>query len=231
MIRLLIFFIIITSLSSCYTTQYFVNTKYKLAEVNSYGNEDIVGHTDNDTYVDEYVGIAPIVDDALISLIIRNHHNSSIKILWDDASYVDYTGEAHRIIHEGINPTNKETSHIPTTIPAGSYIEDTVAPIDCITFNKDSWVVTPINDYDNYKFKDRLRAEELVQECKDNSHLFQSKLLLPFEIDGKKVEYTLKFIGDEFYVDSEVVKDSDTATIVVSLSTLGVVLIALIFLL
>ena len=56
-------------------------------------------------------------------------------------------------------------------------------------------------------------------------------IIIPTEIDGKKVEYTLKFIGDEFYVDSEVVKDSDTATIVVSLSTLGVVLIALIFLL
>ena len=231
MTRLLAFFILTLSLSSCYTTQYFVGTKYKLEKVNSTSERSSMGYSDNNMYIDEYISITPVVSNPLISLQVKNLHNSSIKILWNETSYVDYTGKAHRIVHKGINPTDKEISHIPTIIPAGSHIEDTVAPIDCITFDEEHWITTPVNDYENYKFNKREQAESLAEECQKNPNISQCQLLLTLEIDGEKVEYTLNFIGDKFYVDSEKVTDTSTTTTAIGMSILGVVLISLLFLL
>ena len=47
---------------------------------------------------------------------INNKINHSIKIIWDDAVYVDENGESHRVMHSGIKYSDREKSMVPSVI-------------------------------------------------------------------------------------------------------------------
>lgn len=188
-----------TTLSSCYTTTYFIDGKYKLQEANS--KSALLGVCSNNKYSDEYITLIPTasVSGSQIDLTIVNNHSSSIRILWDDAAFIDNEGSSHRIIHMGIKLIDKEKAQVPSVIPAGARLEDTIAPVDGLAYKDGSWSIA-LPDYN--KFNSRDAAENTLQLYRTNPYYTETKLLLPIEIDGKKIEYTLTFVGSEFKLQS-----------------------------
>lgn len=218
--RLLIL-LAMTTLSSCYTTTYFIDGKYKLKEANS--NHTSLGINSNNTYSDEYVTLTPSasVSGSQIDLTIVNNHSSSIRILWDDAAFIDNEGSSHRIIHMGIKLVDKEKAQVPSVIPAGARLEDTIAPVDGLTFVDGHWSIA-LPNYN--KFDNINAAENTLQLYKTNPYYTETKLLLPIEVDGKKIEYTLTFIGSEFNLQSLVEYDSEKTNDALYISS-GVMLV------
>lgn len=192
-------------LSSCHTTTYFIDGKYRLKEANS--NHTSLGIHSNNTYSDEYVTLSPSasVSGSQIDLTIVNNHSSSIRILWDDAAFIDNEGSSHRIIHMGIKLIDKEKAQVPSVIPAGARLEDTIAPVDGLTLIDGNWSIA-LPNYN--KFDNMNSAENTLQLYKTNPYYTETKLLLPIEIDGKKIEYTLTFVGSEFNIQSMVEYDN-----------------------
>lgn len=53
-------------------------------------------------YQDEYISVRlNEVTENSIFLTLTNNHNSTIRILWDEAAFVDFQGYSHRVNHDG----------------------------------------------------------------------------------------------------------------------------------
>lgn len=215
--------LLLVAFSSCTTTRYYLESTNKLVDTSS--NIELKDASlRGSVYSDEYVTIIPNAEDVSINLMIANNHNSSIRVLWDNAAYIDSRGNAHRIIHLGVKLVDKEKAQVPSVIPKGAQIEDNVVPVDCVEWVGDSWKVSPL-EYNEFSTIEL--AEQELNMYLSYPERSSSKLLLPIEINDKKIEYTLSFIGDDFKISSKKITDSKKSAATLLGTSLGVVLLSL----
>jgi hypothetical protein len=87
---------------------------------------------------DQSISITFALSEKQIGLILQNNLNSPIKIDWNNVSYVDITGIAHRVIHTGVRYIERDKPQVPTIIPPAARIEDAVIPSDHISYTPGS---------------------------------------------------------------------------------------------
>jgi hypothetical protein len=214
------------TLSGCYTTTYFVECIHKIDE--GYSNP----RTDNEvvtelSYSDEYLTIIPYSENPRIELVLINNHTSSIHILWDEAAYTDVRGKAHRIIHNNTKFIDREKAQVASVIPAGAKIEDVIVPTECIAMIDGEWEIIPFESDEFLSLED---AEAELYAYQNNPGLSKCSLLLPIEIEGKKIEYTLNFTGKNFSINSIMYLDEEsTNAAIAAITSIGI--FAMIFIL
>ena len=196
--KILLIILVMTTLSSCYTTTYFINGKYQLEETRSTHAPSNI-NSNNNFYSDDFVTLIPEIVEYQIVLTIINNHNSTIRIPWDDAAYVDNQGSTHRVIHMGVKLVDKEKAQVPTIIPAGARLDDVVVPSDGIELVNGIWINRPLF---NNEFSDEESAKNTLERYRTTPYYTKFHLLLPIEIDNKRIEYTLTFRGREFNIQS-----------------------------
>lgn len=204
----ILFFLAVTMLtlfSSCTTTTYFIDGSYQIKETASNPKADNVSWN-NQVYSDNFISMYPTVDGKKINLTIVNKHSSSIRILWDEAAYIDNDGSSHRVIHKTTKLHNKEQEQVPSVIPTGARLEDFVIPASYAFVTTEGWAYQP-QVYNAYNRRES--AESALATYKSNPYYSQTKLLLPIEIDGKKIEYTMSFTGSNFNIGSTTELDND----------------------
>lgn len=196
--RFLIGILLMITLSGCYTTTFFLDSPQHLYEgsSNAKTNNESLTLT---SYSDEYITIYPYSDDPQIYFTLVNNHSSSIRIIWDDAVYIDYSGSAHHIIHKDVKFINKGDSQVASIVPKNAKIEEVITPIECVNLTDGQWTITP---FESNIYKTKWEAEAAINTYIANPFLRKDRctLVLPIEIDGKIIEYTLKFIGDEYRI-------------------------------
>ena len=67
-----------------------------------------------------------------LSVKIANRRKTSIQIDWNKVSFVDNAGNAHPVIHRGIQFTERAMMAAPSIIPPGGALDDFVYPSDFI---------------------------------------------------------------------------------------------------
>jgi len=136
-------------------------------------------------------------DGICSTLQITNESGSSAKILWDDGALIDQENVAHRIIHAGIKITDKEKEQVPSVIPDGSLIEDTIYASDCLKWNasKGDWDYLPVV-WDK-TFNDELAAMEYI------NNMAPVKVMLPIERNGEITEYLITFKESGSHVNAK----------------------------
>lgn len=196
--RFLIGILLMITLSGCYTTTFFLDSPQHLYEgsSNAKTNNESLTLT---SYSDEYITIYPYSDDPQIYFTLVNNHSSSIRIIWDDAVYIDYSGSAHHIIHKDVKLINKGDSQVASIVPKNAKIEEVITPIGCVDLKDGQWIITP---FESNIYKTKWEAEAAINTYIAHPFLRKDRctLVLPIEIDGKIIEYTLKFIGDEYRI-------------------------------
>lgn len=85
-------------------------------------------------YEDDYINIVWYVDSKQFNFKLTNKSGHSMKINWDDVSYVDTKGQAGRVMHSGVKYTERNNSQPATTIPKGATISDLLLPTDNVYF-------------------------------------------------------------------------------------------------
>jgi len=85
-------------------------------------------------YEDDYIDIVWYVSYKEFNFTLKNKSNHTIKINWDDISYVDYNGRTGRVMHSGVKYTDRNNSQPATTIPKGASLTDILLPTDNVTF-------------------------------------------------------------------------------------------------
>lgn len=114
-----------------------------------------------------------------INVQIRNLSDKSIKVLWDDVSFIDIDNSVQKIMHQGVKYTNRGESMSPTSIPAGTLLEDTIIPTDIVSWSS----IT--NDWVNSGIVNQYNAGQYHQE--------KIGIMLPIEHNGETKEYLFRF--------------------------------------
>ncbi|MGC1391972.1 MAG: hypothetical protein WA816_13130 [Bacteroidales bacterium] len=198
------FYIALTSMmTSCmtYTGMY----KVGLQEVESpknvkeqFGETKVVNFQDNGvtkySYEDGLIKIIWLPLNTEFSFLLLNKSDHSMKIIWDEAVYVNENGLSQKVFHSGIKYTDRNNSQPPTTIVKGASIEDLVMPTDNAYFvggEYGGWREKPL--FINYSST----SEGLT--ALTSSYIGKVvKVLLPIKIEETTNEYLFTFKVEDF---------------------------------
>lgn len=65
---------------------------------------------------------------------IENKSGHTLKINWDDVSYVDVKGQVGRVMHSGVKYTDRNSSQPATSVPKGANISDILLPTENVYY-------------------------------------------------------------------------------------------------
>lgn len=141
-------------------------------------------------YSDDNISIEWTTGRTQLHFVIKNQSNASIKLLWDDMSYVKYN-KTHRVIHKGIRLNDKELEQANSVVPKGASYDDMLMPTDNIKYNNYSkaWEAEDL-DIMFYESPKDSRNRDILEKS-----TFQ--VLFPIIINGKRIEYTFNFSAKE----------------------------------
>lgn len=122
-------------------------------------------------YEDNVISILWYDTKDMFVFLLKNNSESSLKVVWDEAAFVNENNESGRIIHKGVAKGNANESQTPTVVLKGTELSDLIAPVDRL----DNWLIPHIG----------------VQDPKMNGKTV--KILLPIEIKGVVNEYIFTF--------------------------------------
>jgi len=132
-----------------------------------------------------------------IEFTVNNKTDSPIKIVWDEASFVDEKGISHRLIHSGIGYEERKLPQPPTVIAGGINLQDFIHPLDYFQWKEirgmrldkqqGYWDRTPF-----LPTQTKGTAEELrVKASTFVGKTFQ--VILPLEISNIRIDYLCTF--------------------------------------
>ena len=228
-------------LQSCYTTHNLYGAIYDigLSAVESpadakkqFGETKVASYTDNDInkykYEDDYIDITWTVLTDRFAFELKNKSDHTIKINWNEISYVTVDGEAKRVIHEGIKYADREKEQTITTIPKGSKITDFLVPTENIYYNDIllKWKhrnIIPISS----------TSKEDLQNRVDSYKNGQMSIMMPLQIENIQNDYLFEFeIGDNVRIEDQSYKTQNImGTYLLSSSLTALALIGILLIL
>lgn len=138
------------------------------------------------SYVDNYISIIWLATDIGFNFCLENKSGNSLKVEWDESSYIDMNNSPSRIFHNGVKYVDRDKSQPPTVVPNETTLEDFILPSNLTEYKEKAfysedkeWISDPlIKNPDIYR-------EELVGQT--------VKVLLPISVKGVINEYTYIF--------------------------------------
>lgn len=85
-------------------------------------------------YEDDYIDIVWYVGLKQFNFTLKNKSGHTLKINWDDVSYVDVKGQVGRVMHSGVKYADRNSSQPATTVPKGACISDILLPTDNVYY-------------------------------------------------------------------------------------------------
>ncbi|MBB6131798.1 hypothetical protein [Mucilaginibacter lappiensis] len=110
---------------------------------------------------------------------LKNNSGQTLKILWDDAAYINTDGTTNKVIHTGVKFIDRNNSQPATSIINGAKISDIVAPTNNVYYSSGS--------YGGWEQLPLLPKPKRHTDPQYNNT--QIKILLPISIDGASIEY------------------------------------------
>ena len=197
---LLFLFTLSIMLSGCYTRLplYYGTYNFELtrverpAEVSKRYGEIKISPVDDKgvtkySFDDNLVNVVWLVTNDDISFVLENKTDYSMKIIWDDAAFVDSKGQSQRVMHSGVKYTDRNNSQPPTIIVRKGKITDIVQPVDLVYLDY-YWFTHPMfNDYI------RNGNEQTVTDMLKSNVGKQIQVLLPLKIEETVNDYIFTF--------------------------------------
>ena len=141
-------------------------------------------------YTDDIIDITWYVDTKQFNFELVNKSNHTIKINWDDISYVDINGRAGRVMHAGVKYDEKNNSQPGTTIPKGTRLSDLLLPTDNV-----SWISA--GQYSRWTETSLIPSVYKNKELYDlNAYKYIGKtmmILMPIVIENVQNDYVFTF--------------------------------------
>lgn len=157
-------------------------------------NKSLEEGTTSYGYTDSLITIVWQVFDTQFGFNLANNTNHSLKIIWDDAVYIDVDGQSKRVMHSGVKFIDRNNPQPPTVVARGSTINDMILPTDNVYFvsgQYGGWHEHPLF-YNSAPTQDELTKLSALYVGKS------VRVLLPIEIEGTVNEYTFTFKIEDF---------------------------------
>ena len=173
-----------------------------LVSVEKPSNKSIIGETkivegDSVTkyrYIDNIIDIIIFAERDRFCFKLKNVHDNTIKIIWDDAVFVDCEGNSSKIIHSGIKYAQRGDKQVPYTIIKESSITDVAIPVNNIYIE----TILSINTW---------KCKPLFYSVNKINNPGKLKLMLPIQIDDIINEYVFVFDVKWVYDYPEMIKE------------------------
>lgn len=140
-------------------------------------------------YEDDYIDIVWFVSNKQFNFVLENKSNHTIKINWDDISFVDCNGKTGRVMHSGVKYNERNNSQPSSTIPKKASISDLLLPTDNVYFisgQYGGWNESPLIP-SVYKTREAFASSASTYVGKT------MKILMPIMIENVQNDYTFEF--------------------------------------
>ena len=156
-----------------------------------FGETKVVKFEDNGIskyrYEDDYIEIVwNTANQKKFIFVLKNKSGHTMKINWDDISYVGINGQVGRVMHAGVKYNERNSSQPATTIPKDANITDMLLPTENVYFDsywKEAYLFPCI-----YKSQESMDAEKDMYKGK------QMKILMPIMIENVQNDYVFTFV-------------------------------------
>lgn len=129
------------------------------------------------SYKDNFIDIIIFGTATKFFFTLRNVSENTLKLVWNDAVYVDYNGNTSRVMHSGIKYSERESAQPASIIIRGATLEDMVCPTANVYWHEYR------KDWDlHLMYPDKVLAETK-----------QVQLMLPIQIKDIVNEYIFVF--------------------------------------
>ncbi|MGH7391531.1 MAG: hypothetical protein ACREM3_19030, partial [Candidatus Rokuibacteriota bacterium] len=79
-------------------------------------------------FEDEMVRILWFPTSTNVAFVLNNKTDHSIRIVWNDAAFVDASGISHRVMHEGVKYADRNNPQPPSVIVRRGSVKDFILP-------------------------------------------------------------------------------------------------------
>lgn len=157
-----------------------------------YGKTEII--TDDDvekyTFKDDIINIIIFGDQEQFNFALKNVSPHSLKVIWDEASFVGLDGTTSKIKHDGTKYTLPEQSQPATTILSNAKLEDFAFPAANIYY-KDNLAFNYATDIK--ALEGRWITEPMLPQKYNGIEAGEIRLMLPIQVKDVVNEYTFIF--------------------------------------
>ena len=163
-----------------------------------YGETKVVNFQDQGvtkySYEDGLIKIIWLPLSTQFGFSLLNKSDHSIKIIWDEAVYVNENGSSQRVFHSGVNYTDRNNSQPPTTVVKGASVDDLIMPTDKVYFSSGSY-----GGWREMELFDNIASTpEKLDSLKSTYVGKVVKVLLPIKIEETTNEYLFTFKIEDF---------------------------------
>ena len=144
-------------------------------------------------YEDDYIYIVWYVGLKQFNFTLKNKSGHTLKINWDDVSYVDVKGQVGRVMHSGVKYADRNSSQPATTVPKNASISDLLLPTENVYYVsgqyggwRESYLVPCV-----YKTPEAFNAEAPSLVGKTMT------IMMPIMIENVQNDYTFTFNIDK----------------------------------
>lgn len=153
-----------------------------------YGAQVLVNVNEDSAYrfEDELVRVVWTPTATNLGVRIENKTSHTIRVIWDNAAFVDKDGESQRVMHSGVRYIERDQPQPPSVIVRGGHIEDVIIPTEYVrpssSLGWDEMSFFPITG--SVAKADSTLAEYVGRRV---------QVLLPLEIQGVQNDYIFSF--------------------------------------
>jgi len=128
------------------------------------------------SFEDTAIAINFSVAKEQLQFTLGNKTQEPQSINWDEVSFIDRSGTAHRVLHDGVKLIDKDKPQPPTVIPPGAKINDLIVPSDFVKWNT----------YNRWEHAPLLPPSQQIVNYKGQTF----GVFMPITVNGKKKNYT-----------------------------------------
>lgn len=88
------------------------------------------------SYEDNFIDILIFAGSTQFNFILKNVSDNTLKVVWDEAVFVDVDGSTSKVMHSGIKYSQREAAQPTSTIIKGAKLEDLAAPTDRVYYSE-----------------------------------------------------------------------------------------------
>ena len=144
-------------------------------------------------YIDDFIDILIFGSSKQFSFLLKNISPNTLKLVWNEAVFVDFSGTTSKVMHVGTKYSQKDSEQPASTIIKGAHIEDVAVPT-C-----------------NVRYSDILRewiTESMYPSIPATSP-GELRLMLPVQVKDVINEYIFVFRADWVFNHPELLKENN----------------------
>lgn len=201
----------VITLSSCgafknYVADYSIGLKTVESPANAkqqFGETKVVNFQDGTTnkyrYEDDYIYIVWYVGAKQFNFDLTNKSGHTLKINWDDISYVDYKGQTGRVMHSGVKYTERNNCQPASTVPKGANLSDLLLPTENVYYVS--------GQYGGWREKYLIPcvySDAATRDAQASAYIGKTlTIMMPIMIENVQNDYTFTFSIDKLLNDTK----------------------------